>query len=170
MLTLRAAAPDDIEAIAQVWHRAWRDGHLGHVPEALLAHRHLESFLARVPERLSSTTLATLGGRVVGFVTVSADELEQLFVDASARGSGAAVALIRHGEGTIAQRFERAWLAVASGNARARRFYAREGWSDAGPFDYAAQVAGGSIAVPCHRYEKHVAAAGKWRGQGSCES
>jgi ribosomal protein S18 acetylase RimI-like enzyme len=170
MLTLRAASPDDIEVIAEVWHRAWRDGHLGHVPEALLAHRDLESFLRRVPERLASTTLATLGGRIVGFVTVSDDELEQLYVDASARGSGAAVALIRHGERTIAERFERAWLAVATGNARARRFYAREGWSDAGPFDYAAQVAGGSIAVPCHRYEKHVAAAGPPRGQGSCAS
>jgi ribosomal protein S18 acetylase RimI-like enzyme len=159
MLTLRAAAPDDTEAIADVWHRGWRDGHLGHVPEALLAHRDLASFLRRVPERLASTTLATLGERIVGFVTVRHDELEQLYVDASARGSAAAVALIRHGERRIGQAFERAWLAVATGNTRARRFYAREGWSDAGPFDYAAQVAGASIAVPCHRYEKHVAVA-----------
>jgi GNAT superfamily N-acetyltransferase len=170
MLTLRAAAPDDVAAIADVWHRGWRDGHLGHVPEALLAHRDLGSFLRRVPERLASTTLAILGGRIVGFVVLCGDELEQLYVDASARGSGAAVALIRHGERTIAQRFERAWLAVATGNARARRFYAREGWSDAGPFDYAAQVDGGSVAVPCHRYEKHVAAGGSARGPGSCAS
>jgi GNAT superfamily N-acetyltransferase len=168
MLTLRAAAPDDIEAIADVWHRGWRDGHLGHVPEALLAHRELASFLRRVPERLASTTLATLGERIVGFVTVCEDELEQLFVEASVRGSGAAVALLRHGERSIAQRFERAWLAVVAGNARARRFYAREGWSDAGPFDYAAQVPEGSIAVPCHRYEKHVAVAATSPGTGSC--
>jgi ribosomal protein S18 acetylase RimI-like enzyme len=170
MLTLRAAAPDDIDVIAHVWHRGWRDGHVGHVPEALLPHRDLASFLRRVPERLPSTTLATLDGGVVGFVVLCGDELEQLYVDAGARGSGAAVALIRHGERTIAQRFERAWLAVAAGNARARRFYAREGWSDAGPFDYAAQVAGGSIAVPCHRYEKYVAAEGSSRGPGSCAS
>jgi hypothetical protein len=26
--SLRAATPDDIEAIATVWHRGWRDGHL----------------------------------------------------------------------------------------------------------------------------------------------
>ena len=30
-LVLRAAKPDDVEAIATVWHDAWRDGHLGHV-------------------------------------------------------------------------------------------------------------------------------------------
>ncbi|HTV24169.1 MAG TPA: GNAT family N-acetyltransferase, partial [Polyangiaceae bacterium] len=154
MLTLRAAAPDDIETVADVWHQGWRDGHIGNVPEALLPHRDRDSFRRRVPERLASTTLAVLGGKVVGFVVVSGDELEQLFVGASARGSGAAVALLRHAEGVIARRFERAWLAVSTGNARARRFYEREGWTDAGAFEYAAQIAGGFIGVPCHRYEK----------------
>lgn len=158
--TLRAAEEDDIEAIADVWHRGWRDGHVGHVPDALLPHRHYQSFSSRVPGRLSATTVAVSDGRIVGFVTLCGDELEQLYVDAIARGSGAAVALIRHGEAAIARRFQRAWLAVATGNARARRFYAREGWSDAGPFDYAAQVEGGTILVPCHRYEKQVAASG----------
>jgi GNAT superfamily N-acetyltransferase len=147
---------DDVDAIADVWHRGWRDGHLGHVPEALLSHRGLDSFRRRVPERLLETTVATLESRVVGFATVHGDELEQLYVDESARGGGLAVALIRHAERVIAQRFELAWLAAATGNARARRFYAREGWIDAGPFEYLAQVAGGHIAVPCHRYEKRV--------------
>lgn len=159
MLTLRAATPDDIEIIADVWHRGWRDGHVGHVPDALLPHRDFESFLRRVPERVAATTLAMVDGGVVGFVTLCGDELEQLYVDASARGSGAASVLIRHAERAIGRRYQRAWLAVVAGNARARRFYAREGWTDAGPFDYAAQVAGGSIAVPCHRYEKPLAGA-----------
>jgi hypothetical protein len=46
----------------------------------------------------------------------------------------------------------RAWLAVASGNTRARRFYERAGWVDEGAFDYAAEGPDGSIPVPCHRY------------------
>jgi GNAT superfamily N-acetyltransferase len=50
----------------------------------------------------------------------------------------------------------RAWLAVVAGNTRARRFYQRRGWSDEGPFDYAAAVPGGTIAVPAHRYVKPV--------------
>jgi GNAT superfamily N-acetyltransferase len=156
MLMLRAASGDDVDSIADVWYRGWLDGHLGNVPPSLLPHRERDSFQRRVPERLKGTTVATLESRIVGFVTVHDDELEQLFVAASARGSGAAVALIRHGERVIASRFPRAWLAVSVGNARARRFYAREGWSDAGAFDYLAQIEGGSIVVPCHRYEKLV--------------
>ena len=56
----------------------------------------------------------------------------------------------------IGHRFDRAWLAVAAGNARARRFYERSGWRDAGAFDYAAEIAGGTIAVPCRRYERRL--------------
>ena len=48
----------------------------------------------------------------------------------------------------------RAWLAVVAGNARARRFYERQGFTDEGPFDY---PAAGGIAVPCHRYTKRLA-------------
>ena len=156
LLTLRAASGDDVDSIAELWHAAWLDGHQGNVPPALLPHRDRDSFERRVPERLTATTVATLESRIVGFVTVHDDELEQLFVAASARGGDAAVALLRHGERVIAARFSRAWLAVSVGNARARRFYAREGWSDAGAFDYLAQIEGGTIVVPCHRYEKRV--------------
>ncbi len=156
MLSLRAATVEDADPIAELWHRGWRDGHVGHVPAALLPERGLESFRRRVPERLSQSTLALIGSTVVGFVTVHDDELEQLYVAESARGRGVAVALIRHGEARIGERFELAWLAVAVGNARARRFYSREGWSDAGAFDYAAPIEGGTLSVPCHRYEKRV--------------
>jgi len=45
---------------------------------------------------------------------------------------------------------------VAVGNARARRFYTREGWSDAGDLAYAAETEAGTISVPCRRYEKDV--------------
>ncbi|HEX7425551.1 MAG TPA: hypothetical protein VF328_00700, partial [Mycobacterium sp.] len=45
-----------------------------------------------------------------------------------------------------------AWLAVATGNDRARRFYERCGWTDEGAFDYAAATESGSTPVPCHRY------------------
>jgi hypothetical protein len=29
-MTLRPAAPADVDAIADMWHRGWLDGHLGH--------------------------------------------------------------------------------------------------------------------------------------------
>ena len=157
MIALRPATPEDVDAIAEVWFHGWRDGHLGHVPEALLPHRAgLESFRQRVPERIALTTVATLESMVIGFVSVHADELEQLFVAARARGSAAAGALIRHAEAQIATAYELAWLAVVAGNARARRFYAREGWQDVGPFEYVAQVVGGGIPLDCHRYERRL--------------
>src|SRR5438094_3673172 len=137
-LTLRAATADDASAIATVWHTAWLDGHLGHVPEALLPHRRLVDFQQRAATRIETTTVATIDSGVVGFVTVHDDELEHLFVAESARGTGAAAALLDHGEKTIAARFEVAWLAVAVGNARARRFYARQGWRHAAAIDYGA--------------------------------
>ena len=111
-------------------------------------------FRERVPPRIPKTTVATIAAGIIGFVTVHDDEVEQLYVAESARGGGAAGALLRHGEQVIAASFDVAWLAVATGNARARRFYARSGWSDAGAFDYAAEISGGTVLVPCHRYEK----------------
>ena len=153
---LRAATLDDVERIAALWHDGWIDGHLGRVPEVLYAHRGRESFLQRVPPRIPSTTVAALGGEIVGFVTVQDDEVEQLYVAASARGGGVAGILLRHGEHVIAEHYATAWLAVVVGNARARRFYAREGWSDAAALDYPAETAAGPFIIPCRRYEKRV--------------
>jgi GNAT superfamily N-acetyltransferase len=156
-LALRAATPDDVDAIAALWHSAWLDGHLGHVPDALLEHRRLADFRSRVPPRVHRTTLASVASGIVGFVTVHDHEVEQLFVAESARGGGVATPLLRHAERVVASRFDVAWLAVAAGNARARRFYERCGWSDAGAFDYPAEIGGGTLLVPCRRYEKRVA-------------
>jgi ribosomal protein S18 acetylase RimI-like enzyme len=157
---LRPADPEDAEAIAAVWHAGWADGHLGHVPPALAAQRTLGDFRRRVPERLAATIVAVAGDRVVGFVVLHADEVEQVYVAREARGTGAADALLARAEEEVARRAPVAWLAVAAGNARARRFYERNGWTDAGPFDYAAQVAGGTMDVPCRRYTKKVARVG----------
>jgi GNAT superfamily N-acetyltransferase len=153
---LRAASAGDVEDIAAVWHRGWRDGHLGHVPADLLSHRGQGDFRQRVPARLAHTTVATIDSRVVGFATVHDDELEQIYVDESARGGGVAAALLRQAEAVIGSRFDVAWLAVVAGNARALRFYARCGWSDAGAIDYAAETATGRFTVPSRRYEKRL--------------
>lgn len=154
MTTLRAATEDDVEAIATLWHAGWLDGHLGHVPESLPRHRQLDDFRRRVPPRIPGTTVAVIDSAVVGFVTVHDDEVEQIYVAEKARGTGVADALLRYAEQVIAARYGVAWLAVVDGNARARRFYERNGWRDAGGFDYAAEIAGGTIPVPSRRYEK----------------
>ncbi len=153
---LRPATRDDIEAIADVWHSGWPDGHLGNVPDRLVERRrNRDDFVRLASSRIATTTVA-VSQSVVGFVTIHEDEVEQVYVAADARGSGVGAALLGHAEAVIGERFGVAWLAVVAGNTRARRFYAKQGWRDAGPIEYYAEVHDGRIAVPCHRYEKQL--------------
>ncbi|WP_027929058.1 GNAT family N-acetyltransferase [Amycolatopsis thermoflava] len=152
---LRAMTCGDVPTVAAVWAASWRDGHVGHVNQALERIRTPASFVARAARRVPGTVVAESGSTVVGFATVVGDELEELFVASRARGTGIATALLRDAETRIAHNgAAKAWLAVVAGNTRARRFYEREGWIDAGSLDYAAEGENGPMVVPCRRYEK----------------
>ncbi|MFG1602933.1 GNAT family N-acetyltransferase [Actinoplanes sp. NPDC049265] len=157
MVELRPATEADAEAMGRVWASAWRDGHLGLVPEELAEVRTPESFLERAAARVADTTVADVDGVLAGFFMVDRDEVEQVFVDAPHRGTGVAAALLAEAERRVAAAgHPAAWLAVVDGNARARRFYEKAGWHDAGPFDYAARDGARTIPVPCRRYVKDV--------------
>lgn len=156
-VALRPAVPEDAAEIAEIWWRGWCDGHLGFVPDELVSDRTEGSFLTRAIERVGDTTVAEVGGRVAGFIMVVKDEVEQVYVSRDHRGSGVAGVLLGEAERLVRDDgYTRAWLAVVAGNARARRFYERSGWSDGGEFDYDASGKDGPITVPCHRYEKDV--------------
>ncbi|WP_158893317.1 GNAT family N-acetyltransferase [Amycolatopsis anabasis] len=156
-VTLRPATPDDAAAVAEIWYHGWRDGHLGHVGDDLLAARTPETFDVRAAQRVDDTVVATVGGTVAGFVMVVDDEVEQVYVSARHRGTAIARVLIAEAERLAAANgHQYAWLAVVAGNARARRFYERSGWTDEGPFDYTAASATGPISVPAHHYRKRV--------------
>lgn len=157
--TVRAATERDIGVIAAIWQAGWVDGHAGHVPPTLERQRRSGDWAGEARRRLDTTSVAeTNERRVVGFVTVIDDEIEQVYIDAAARGTGVAEQLLRHGE-HIARTagHRRAWLAVAAGNQRARRFYERCGWTDSCEFIYTAHVAGNKMPVPAHRYSKDLA-------------
>lgn len=152
--TIRKAVVADVEAIARIWNDGWRDGHLGHVPPGLVPHRHEGQFRTRAQGQIDATWVAESDAGVVGFVAVKGDELEHLYVDRVSRGTGVADMLIRAGEQAIrAAGHDRAWLAVVAGNKRARAFYARLGWRDAGPFVHMVVTEDGPFPVPSHRYE-----------------
>lgn len=151
---VRPATVDDAPRIAELWEAAWRDGHVGHIPDELLVHRQSDSFVARTAEMIDRTRVAIVDGDIVGFVTLKDDELEQLFVDARARGTGVARDLLADGSRRLLEAgHAQPWLAVVTGNARARHFYEREGWRDAGHLDYDAPIDGGTVTVSCRRYE-----------------
>ena len=68
---------------------------------------------------------------------VVGDEVEQVFVGAAARGTGLAAVLLAEAEQQVAAAgHSTAWLAVVAGNARARRFYEKQGWIDEGDLPY----------------------------------
>jgi GNAT superfamily N-acetyltransferase len=155
VLTLRPARPEDAPAIAEIWRGGWRDGHLGHVPDELLAARTDASFDVRAAERTGDTAVALVDGAVGGFVMVVGDEVEQVYVAQAHRGTAVAAALLAEAERLVAAGgHEQAWLAVVAGNTRARRFYERNGWVDDGPFEHRAEGPAGPIRVPAHRYVK----------------
>jgi GNAT superfamily N-acetyltransferase len=156
---IRPATGADAPIVATIWHRGWLDGHEGHVPDELVSARTEASFQTRAAQRVADTTVATVDGALAGFVMVVDDEVEQVYVAQAHRGTGVAAALLARAEEIVAGNgHELAWLAVVAGNARARRFYERNGWIDQGPVDYPAATGGDPIPVPSRRYEKPVTA------------
>ncbi len=153
---IAAARPEEIASLAELWQRAWYDAHLGHVPEELLAERDAAYFVDGLTRRLGSTLVARdPGGGIVGLAIVDGPELLQLMVDRETRGRGAGAALLTAAEELIGRSHPAAFLGVVPGNARARAFYAREGWVDEGPETYDAPTRGGhTVPVPIHRYTK----------------
>jgi ribosomal protein S18 acetylase RimI-like enzyme len=156
-VTLRRALPQDAPTIAEIWHLGWRDGHLGFVSQDLIEARHEHTFRTRAAKRVNDTTVAVVKGQIAGFVMVVDNEVEQLYVSALHRGEGVADMLMADAERRIKDGgYSSAWLAVVAGNARARKFYQRRGWSDGGLFEYAAAGDHGPIPVPSHRYVKDL--------------
>jgi NAD(P)-dependent dehydrogenase (short-subunit alcohol dehydrogenase family)/predicted GNAT family acetyltransferase len=131
------------------------------VPQELVAARTPEYFHKRAAERVSDTTVAVADQEIAGFIVVVDDEVEQVYVAAKHRGHGVAQRLISEAERQVAlQGFREAWLAVVPSNTRARAFYQKAGWTDQGPFTYAAYSDGGPISITAHRYTKDVAERG----------
>ena len=62
-VTLRPAVAADADAVASIWYSGWGDGHLGNVPDELVAIRTEESFWTRAPGRIGETSAAP-GGQI----------------------------------------------------------------------------------------------------------
>ena len=154
---LRPATPADAPPVAVLRHAGWHDAHPGHVPEGLTRSRTPAEFEQRAPGMVSVTTVAEVDGGLAGFVMVVGDEVEQVYVAAGHRGSGVAATLLAEAERQVGAAGHReAWLAVVAGNARARRFYERQGWRDGGEPRYEVTSGGTTYVSPCRRYVKQV--------------
>ncbi len=127
--TIRQAVEDDLAPLAQLWHDAWHEAHAAHVPAALVNLRTLADFQMRLPLMLDTLRTAGPIGAPLGLCVIREDEMQQLFVAPAARGSGLASDLLKDAERRLAAAgVAEAWLDVVIENARAIRFYEREGW------------------------------------------
>lgn len=141
-VSVRLARLDDCTAIARAHVRAWQVAYRSVMPDAYLAALRVEDREARWRTILANTSssnwtaVVTLDEVVVGFCTVgdsrdeaSMSELWGINVDPDAFATGAGQALIEATHDELDRRPQAtSMLWVVRENARARRFYERNGW------------------------------------------
>ena len=155
-LHVRPADPAEIDHLAGIWYDGWQDAHAGILPPELARRRTLDSFRDRLRATLESLRVVGPPADPVGFCFVRGDELCQLYVSATSRGTGAAAVLIADAESRLREAgVETAWLACAVGNERAARFYEKHGWRRVGTVMHQPDDSGG-IEFEVWRYEKRL--------------
>ena len=156
-VNVRAAGDTEVDQLAKLWYDGWQDAHARILPAELARHRTLESFRDRLHAGLASVRVAGPPGQPLGFCMVKDDELYQLYVSATARGSGVAATLLADGEQRLAAGgVETAWLACAIGNDRAAKFYEKYGWRRAGNMINRLDTPDGPFSLDVWRYEKDL--------------
>ena len=144
---VRTATIADADAMGRVHVRSWQAAYRGIFPDALLdgldpaerAASWRSAFEARAEPVGGRRLVVQLDGEVAGFALVRSavnddepglGEVVLLYLEQHAWGTGAGPALFAECVSTLVDRgYANAVLWVAAGNARARRFYEREGWS-----------------------------------------
>lgn len=127
-LHIRPYAPSDEAASIDVWHRTWQQAY----PQIDFAAR-LDWWRERWRKELvpkAEIAVAELGGKLIGFVTIDGEGyLDQLVVDPDHWGSDAARLLVDEAKRLSPSGVT---LLVNRDNARAIRFYERNGFVHAG--------------------------------------
>ncbi|MEY1554757.1 GNAT family N-acetyltransferase [Yoonia sp. R2331] len=156
-MTPRAFSPDEISALASLWHDGWHEAHAAHVPAELTAQRTRESFVQRLPDMADRTRVIGPMGAPLGLCAIEGAELDQLFVARAGRGTGIAAALLQDGVNRLAANgVRRAHLYCLVGNDPAARFYARQGWEDMGQELMGPPATETPFALRCIRFEKSL--------------
>ncbi len=133
-VSLRAMAPGDLPVLAGLWVATWVDtswidtsrAETGPAIDFPARRPWIEAFLA---DPANTTLVALAADDTVGFASFAGPTLHQLAVAPHAKGGGAARALL---EAVKASSTGRLALEVNQGNARAVRFYRREGFAITG--------------------------------------
>lgn len=139
-MIVRPAVPDDVTGITEVYLDSWRAGYAGLLPPHVIeeqAHRRAEYDWRAAIAAPAGTAVALEHDQIVGVVQATgpsgADrdlpEITMLYVAPSCWGSAAARRLLATGVSWMTGHgYRAARLRVVEAQARARRFYQREGW------------------------------------------
>ncbi|TQV69611.1 GNAT family N-acetyltransferase [Exilibacterium tricleocarpae] len=154
-MNVRTATEAELDLLASIWYDGWQDAHARILPAELARHRTLESFRHRLQSNLQNVRVAGSPDEPLGLCITSDDELYQLYVSASARGSGLAAALLTDAEERLSSLgVQTAWLACAIGNTRAAKFYEKHGWNRVGNMTSQLPTPDGVFPLEVWRYEK----------------
>jgi GNAT superfamily N-acetyltransferase len=142
-MDIRPATIDDARGIAEVHVRAWRAAYPGIVPQDVLDAMSVEDREARWRNGWLSGDEMTMwvaedSGTIAGWCIVGPSrdvdddaapgELYGIYVDPQHWGKGPGQTLFDTGVSHLRSRFDEATLWATERNARARRFYERNGW------------------------------------------
>jgi GNAT superfamily N-acetyltransferase len=154
-MDVRPVEASGVTILAKLWYDGWQDAHAKILPAEFVRLRTRESFDERLRTSFSDARAVGPVGAAVGFHMLKGDELNQLYVAASSRGSGVASILIADAEALLARNgVANAWLACAIGNDRAARFYEKSAWTHAGNMINRLETPAGVFSLECWRYEK----------------
>ena len=157
MNTPRTPEQTEAKAIADLWWRSWHDAHSDIVPRELVELRTRESFISRVQDNIDIVRVIGAIDEPVGMCYIIEDQMKQLFVSSIARGSGAALALLKDAENNLRKSgVKSAWLSCAVGNTRAERFYSKSGWSNVGKMVENLETQNGVFKLETSRFEKRL--------------
>jgi len=141
--TIRAAGPDDAGDIAALHVASWRWAYRGLLADGVLDALSVDDRAARWAELLADDDVTVLvaerDGALAGFASAGASrdddatqetgEVAAIYLAEAEAGSGLGRVLFARIQDELRSRgFVRATLWVLETNARARRFYEREGW------------------------------------------
>jgi ribosomal protein S18 acetylase RimI-like enzyme len=157
-MIIRDATGDEVESLARIWFDGWQDAHTKILPAELARHRTMDSFRERMAAAIADVRVAGPKTGSLGFAMIKGNELYQLYVAAAGRGTGVASALNKDAIAHIrGNGFKTAWLACATGNERAARFYEKSGWHRTGTITSELDTPAGLFPLDVWRYEIDIA-------------